>query len=164
MIPLLRAILNLFNQAFIFLSPNWFDLKNRWYLYMVKKALQQVALSLIFVLMLFYNNGMGVAYLNFALNRQYIANNLCENRSKPLMNCKGKCYLKKQLQKEEQESKNNTALLKQIPSELFCVEQKPVVQPPVNIVLFTKYHPFQHALLSKGYLLAIFHPPPFGIV
>lgn len=36
----------------------------------------------------------------FYANREYIANNLCENRDKPKMQCKGKCSLNKQLAKE----------------------------------------------------------------
>lgn len=37
---------------------------------------------------------------SFYANREYIANNLCENRDKPEMQCKGKCSLNKQLARE----------------------------------------------------------------
>lgn len=37
----------------------------------------------------------------FNLNKDYIARNLCENRAKPQLNCCGKCYLRKQLRKAD---------------------------------------------------------------
>ncbi len=37
-------------------------------------------------------------YLDFIWNKKYIETQLCEKRSKP-NSCRGKCYLKKQLQK-----------------------------------------------------------------
>ena len=41
----------------------------------------------------------------YQVNKEYVAQNLCENRDKPEMNCCGKCYLRKQLKKVET---NNT--------------------------------------------------------
>ena len=42
-------------------------------------------------------------------NRDYVAANLCENRSKPQMHCNGKCYLKKQLKKVDDNTDNKQA-------------------------------------------------------
>ena len=46
------------------------------------------------------------------LNKKYIADKLCINKSKPAMHCHGKCYLKKQLAKsseeENEQSKTST--------------------------------------------------------
>jgi hypothetical protein len=41
--------------------------------------------------------------LDYELNREYIAKNLCENRSQPKLQCKGKCQLAKKLAAEEKE-------------------------------------------------------------
>jgi hypothetical protein len=41
--------------------------------------------------------------VSFQLNQEYIAKTLCENKAKPQLQCEGKCHLKKQLQKAEQE-------------------------------------------------------------
>jgi hypothetical protein len=41
--------------------------------------------------------------LNYQLNKEYIAQNLCENKDKPEMNCCGKCVVNKQLEKETQQ-------------------------------------------------------------
>ncbi|HEU4716892.1 MAG TPA: hypothetical protein VFU15_03625 [Bacteroidia bacterium] len=38
-------------------------------------------------------------FADYLLNRNYIANVLCENRDKPKMHCNGKCHLMKELKK-----------------------------------------------------------------
>lgn len=42
----------------------------------------------------------------YKINKDYISQNLCENRARPKLECNGKCYLKKQLDKTEDESSN----------------------------------------------------------
>ncbi|WP_370899401.1 hypothetical protein [Chryseobacterium gossypii] len=42
--------------------------------------------------------------VNYVVNYDYIAKNLCENRNNPESTCKGKCYVKKELVKTEKES------------------------------------------------------------
>jgi hypothetical protein len=50
-----------------------------------------------------------VVEISYAVNKDYIAKNLCENRDKPQMKCCGKCHLAKQLNKTENDnSKNKT--------------------------------------------------------
>ena len=49
-----------------------------------------------------------VVFLDFQLRKDYIAENLCENRENVVMMCGGKCYLTKQLKKvEEKQSREN---------------------------------------------------------
>jgi hypothetical protein len=40
-------------------------------------------------------------YIEYALNQDYIANFLCVNKKKPELNCNGKCYLMKEVKKQE---------------------------------------------------------------
>ncbi len=44
--------------------------------------------------------------IDYAVNYEYIADNLCENRNIPQSTCKGKCYLEKELSKSEKQSNN----------------------------------------------------------
>ncbi|HET8837465.1 MAG TPA: hypothetical protein VFM82_00550 [Flavobacteriaceae bacterium] len=46
--------------------------------------------------------------LYYYLNQDYIAEFLCINKDKPEMHCDGKCYLMKQLAKQEQHKGNPT--------------------------------------------------------
>lgn len=74
-----------------------------------------------------------VIQMSFDINQQYIANALCINKSKPMLNCEGKCYLKRQLTEssedgqERQQNINNklsinwlldAAVLKVTPQEI----------------------------------------------
>ncbi|MEZ4971067.1 MAG: hypothetical protein R2814_15665 [Flavobacteriaceae bacterium] len=43
----------------------------------------------------------------YAINFDYIVENLCENRDTPSLHCDGKCYLAKQLAKESEGSDKN---------------------------------------------------------
>ncbi len=47
-------------------------------------------------------------HLEYAHNKEYIANNLCQNKAKPELKCEGKCHLSKQLkaQSERQEDQS----------------------------------------------------------
>lgn len=49
-----------------------------------------------------------VIVCSFYANQSYIAKNLCENRDKPKSCCAGKCQLKKRLNKDTNEDKQNT--------------------------------------------------------
>ena len=42
-------------------------------------------------------------YLDYLINKEYIANNLCENIEKPELQCDGKCHLKKEVVKAAEE-------------------------------------------------------------
>jgi hypothetical protein len=44
-----------------------------------------------------------VLLLEFQWNRDYIAANLCENRTKPMLHCGGKCQLMKKLAADEKQ-------------------------------------------------------------
>ncbi len=44
--------------------------------------------------------------IDYAVNYDYIVDNLCENRNIPQSTCKGKCYLEKELSKTEKQSNN----------------------------------------------------------
>lgn len=47
-------------------------------------------------------------YLEYAINKGYIAAYLCENKESPELKCEGKCYLRKQIQKENQTPDQNS--------------------------------------------------------
>lgn len=48
-------------------------------------------------------------YLDFELRKEYIIQNLCENRFTPQLHCDGKCYLAKQLHKVAEEHARDEA-------------------------------------------------------
>jgi hypothetical protein len=62
------------------------------------------AISLI-VLLFASNYSRFFEYAGFALNKKYIAANLCENRNKPWLHCNGKCYFMKKIKQAEEKEK-----------------------------------------------------------
>ncbi|MFD2726099.1 hypothetical protein [Hyunsoonleella rubra] len=42
-------------------------------------------------------------YVEYVLNQDYIAEFLCINKDKPKLQCNGKCYLAKQLEKQQEQ-------------------------------------------------------------
>jgi hypothetical protein len=87
------------------------------------KQLLSIALLILLSFSIFLKLGI---VINWKINQDVIAKNLCENIDKPKMCCKGKCQLKKQLQKVDSESqqdkKSTEEKLKTTAVDLFCTE------------------------------------------
>ena len=100
-----------------------------------------------------------VLLLEFRLNRDYIAANLCENKAKPEMACGGQCQLKKRMAAEENESSTKPQTGKTKFQEVpFPFDKK--VEPVVLTTLSTAF--VETPYLLKKYNApapAIFHPP-----
>jgi hypothetical protein len=61
---------------------------------------------LLLVSLLVANCASLFVYMGFEANKQFIASELCVNKDKPEMHCKGKCYLQKKLkQAQDKEQK-----------------------------------------------------------
>ena len=98
----------------------------------------------------------------YELNKNYIAQNLCENRDKPQMKCCGKCYLRKQLKKagdleDNQKLPSRTdrfELVVFILPSLFKVNASPAL-----IIQSSVKHPSGQDMRDVAALTAVFHPP-----
>ena len=47
--------------------------------------------------------------IDYTINKEFIAKNLCENRSKPMLRCHGKCQLMKKMAAEEDGSNKSSS-------------------------------------------------------
>lgn len=78
-------------------------------MYRFKKSfLKQRSLPILFTLL--YAMAMlrpVLPVFEYVVNQDYIAEYLCVNKDKPMLNCNGKCYLSKMLQEEQDEKKQN---------------------------------------------------------
>jgi hypothetical protein len=95
----------------------------------------------------------------YVINKEYIAQNICENRDKPKMNCKGKCHLKKQLAEDESGKKGNSQSQQEKQDvNLFCQYfnlRVPLLVVPVLKQKFLSANEF----FILNYIKNIFHPP-----
>lgn len=53
---------------------------------------------------------------NYYINQAFISATLCENISKPQLNCHGKCFLSKKLKAEEKKEQKNPSIFKGLES------------------------------------------------
>jgi hypothetical protein len=74
-------------------------------LYRALKYLITILLILVVALQTF---SKWIVLLNYKINEDYIAKNLCENQKNPISCCRGKCYLGKQLAKDENQEQSPT--------------------------------------------------------
>lgn len=120
----------------------------------MKKALTYVCIFLL----LSVTAGKSLLYVNYLLQKKYIAAYLCENRNKPVLDCEGKCFLNKVMDEAgEQEKKINlnleseAGLVTETDSDFLFDISLPSRKT-------TSYFSFQSNPLT-GYLSAVFQPP-----
>ena len=102
-------------------------------------------------------------FVDYAINKDYIAKNLCENRAKPKLHCNGKCHLMKQLKKAAADipvdgntTKGNSN------QEENCVHVASLFafKAEVAVSSFLNFHiDTYNDKLPSSYLQDIFHPP-----
>jgi hypothetical protein len=95
---------------------------------------------------------------NYELNKTYIAEHYCINKSKPCKHCNGKCYMQKQLQNNAKKDAvpPGNDLKEKFQQQLFCESNT------INLANFVsdfKYSLFINFAPSGKYGLGVFHPP-----
>lgn len=101
-------------------------------------------------------------YIDFKINQDYIAKELCVMKDKPDNCCQGNCHLKKQLEKANQTTSKKLpkAVLAKIKVELFySQEQQKIV---VNQKYFQQHSEPVSFYISPG-IKGIYHPPKIHI-
>lgn len=101
-----------------------------------------------------------MVYASFEANQKFIAENLCENKSRPWMHCNGHCYLMNKLkQTEEKEKKQERAEQKNRYHEVLPNEKLTIAfKVPVSRMNYPECFPENTVQRS----FAIFHPPRIG--
>lgn len=97
--------------------------------------------------------------LNFRMNQKIIAATLCENRTKPKTCCQGKCYLGKQLNKDENSQNAPLNGGSNFKFEVVLYSEKKaethhilINDKPVHVSRYTDP-------ISQKVIDAVFHPP-----
>lgn len=98
--------------------------------------------------------------LNYCFNYNYIVTTLCVNKDKPTLHCNGKCYLVKQLNKQNHSSKN-TKTTQKIQLENYPIGFVEIFDLEKPLLLISKQkHSYNYtnnySFLPKEIL---FHPP-----
>jgi hypothetical protein len=118
----------------------------------------KILFSIVLAAILLYT-GMGKTgiVISYQINKTYIAQELCENKEIPMMQCNGKCQLKAQLQKQESQNEQSSFSTENLP-EIFwtaSAESDKVLTPSSFTTL---YFAFATSEL-RSYAFAVFQPP-----
>ena len=102
-----------------------------------------------------------IPYIDYYINQDYIAENLCENKEKPALKCHGQCHLKKEVKKAaEKEDETPVAPSNQSKKENqsvqhFCQNNTTLVFNPEHIS-----YSFDYLETTSDFVLKIIIPPP----
>ncbi|MBK9733043.1 MAG: hypothetical protein IPO83_17460 [Chitinophagaceae bacterium] len=93
----------------------------------------------------------------FNINQAYIARVLCINRDKPQMHCDGKCYLKKEIDRNaEKENSHQKEISSYTSITLFFYQPSEQVIYPAMLQIFKDLIP---GYFSSGFRIRTDHPP-----
>ena len=124
------------------------------------------ALSILLGLLILHPTGVRVYILgDFLVNQEFIAEVLCINKDKPMLNCDGQCFLATQLKKaEEKERSAHHDYLHQNSKLSFFIIPQTVVTADTTIQLDLVDH-FSAMQLGEyaEFLSEILHPPPYYV-
>jgi hypothetical protein len=120
------------------------------------------ALSVIFlsILILLQPLSKLVLVAEYQVNKNYIAEFLCVNKSKPQLHCEGKCHLSKELKAAEAHEKNNPSPVKEKMEVLYFCQAAPAFFFPFLTVSLTKFPNISSPDVTRR-VFGIFHPPRF---
>ncbi|MBN9383951.1 MAG: hypothetical protein J0H74_24575 [Chitinophagaceae bacterium] len=97
--------------------------------------------------------------VEYQVNKDFIAKNLCINRAEPLSCCKGKCYLNKKMASDEsqQQSPGKSGQRDETPLQLFL--QKNIVPQPSLTEIICVHAARYIEPSTQDYSLSQYHPP-----
>jgi hypothetical protein len=113
-----------------------------------------IAVPILLLLILTQTFSKWIIIADFTINREYIAEKLCINKAKPVMQCKGKCQLSKKMLSESKESEGTKAVVKEKGTDALYFEK-----------IVTTYLGFSQSSTRRltGYLLTLHASPVFDI-
>jgi hypothetical protein len=117
------------------------------------------AAATIFILLLLTQTfSKWLIVIDYAINKEYIAKNLCENKSKPLLHCNGKCQMAKKIAAEENQNNKQSSgvsFAKASFSEVIVnnITPEPVYSTSTNLKVIYIFN------LPSPLPSSIFHPP-----
>ncbi len=102
--------------------------------------------------------------LDYYVNYDYIATQLCENRDKPILDCNGKCYVAKEIEKSNK-SNNQDTIVPEFKIDLYLPNTTALNLVEVVFIPITKKLTpnTKETIWQNGFLFSVFHPPKFTV-
>ncbi len=98
--------------------------------------------------------------IDYVLNYDEIANELCENRQEPELLCNGFCYLKKEVSENEKNPTENHFVKNSVKILDAIVPQKQNISPQHYFIEKNKSSIDNYQDIDSNYIIRlVFHPP-----
>ncbi len=121
----------------------------------MKKA---IPILLIFVLGLQVSDKLWIICA-FQINQDYIIENFCENKDKPLIDCGGQCHLNKQLQTSEEKENQILKIIKSTFEVFYYSNEEATDFERRNVQISNAMNSFYVVINASLIVVDIFHPP-----
>lgn len=112
---------------------------------------------LLLVLFSFQTFETALIAFNFKINQNFFAS-ICTNKDKPALNCDGKCHLKKQIQKSEDDKSNKETINYKKEVQTFISQELTLIPDLPNPILTNSIIRINFIHPRCG-VSDIFHPP-----
>lgn len=121
--------------------------------------MKPILVSILLMLVLTQTFSRWFVLIEYELNKEFIAKNLCINKSKPQLHCNGKCQMMKKLAEDEKQNAPANTNTKIKVQEVSCTD----TLPEIGIKAFEEgsLHHYSCYLIAKyaSPFSSIFHPP-----
>lgn len=130
---------------------------------MDKKHLHIIFSLILFLSFSWQSVAKSAIFIKYQWNKKEIAKTLCENKDKPKSCCAGKCYLGKELKKEDERQGDK------LPASIKDKAEKSESTTCINYQMFIEHYFIQNLSFvylgkeSKSVSKDIFHPPSFTV-
>lgn len=126
------------------------------------KLLKDILLYLMVFNTLASTLAVPLIYMDFSARREYIAEVLCINKDKPMLNCNGQCYLAKKLKaaQEQQDKENESVNVKTAPY-FFSQTFDQISFARAYSLIIQKYQNKVLYFVFKSFLSEVFVPPRY---
>ena len=98
-----------------------------------------------------------LAYMDFQMRKEYISEVLCINKTKPQLDCGGKCFLTKQLKQAEQSKKTEGPVTERFQISFFNHLIPDIEQQIFGITI--ELNTFLFSRVPISFIHQVFHPP-----
>lgn len=104
--------------------------------------------------------------VSFKINQDSIAKTLCVKKEVKNNTCQGKCHLKKQLDKaDEEEQKQSPTIKKERLEVLYCYYKNPFNFLKYSVTYLSKLNAsYENEFYSSSFAADIFHPPKLKLI
>ena len=101
--------------------------------------------------------------IDFKINQDYIAQMFCINKSEPVTQCKGSCYLSKQLRNSQEQEQSSSLPNEKQEVTYYSSKYTLLLQVgfPADVNAGFNYYQSSNSCL---HVLQVFHPPQMSVI